>query len=263
MKKLTPEIVLDPTWLCQANYVDLEYYTYVILAAKKKYLENLTSGFSNFYEIVFHYLNLNTVIADKKLYDSHLKVTRSHKNLMMIVTQLTHGSDTVGKGIVRMAASVFGEVMHEYLKKQIMFLENLEFHFNNRLIHKEEFVYLVRRTCDSDQYEIFRLSMNAVEPLGYRIDLMTKVNLPDLKHNEFGERLLKTHPHMVDFLPHRNVMLITETGLISREESVSLAKDTILLNRVRSSVHGFDANVMIDYNRLLEKRQAIPFTLKV
>lgn len=263
MKKLTPEIVLDPMWLCQANYVDLEYYTYVILAAKKRYLENLNYSFSNFYEIVFHYLNLNTVIADKKIYDSHLRVTRSHKNLSVIVPQLTQGSDTVGKGIVRMAASIFGEVMRTYLTKQLIFLENLQFHFNNRLIHKEPFVYIIRRTGNSDQYEIFRLDMNLQEHLGYQINLTATVDLPDLKHNEFGQRLLVTHPHMVDFLPHRNVMLIAEAGLISRDESISLAKDTILLNRIRSSVHGFDANVMLDYNRLLEKRQAIPFTLKV
>lgn len=262
MKALKPELVLDPMWLCQANYVDLEYYTYVMLAAKKKYLENLDSGFSNFYEIVFHYLNLNTIIADKKVYDSHLRVTRSHKNLMVIVPQLTQGSDTVGKGIVKMAASIFGEVMHEYLKKQILFLENLHFHFNNRLIHKEGFVYLVRRV-DQITYEIFRLDMNVAEPLGYRIQLMATVDLPNLEDNQFSSQLLKAHPSMVDFLPHRNVMLVTETGRIDGIDSITLAKDTILLNRLMSQTHGFDANVMLDYNRLLEKRQAIPFTLKV
>ena len=106
MKPLNPKLVLDPMWLCQANFVDLEYYTYILLDAKQKYLTNLDSDFSNFYEIVFHYLNLNTVIADKKVYDSHLNVVRSHEKLMEIVTQLAQSDDSNGKSIVKVCSSI-------------------------------------------------------------------------------------------------------------------------------------------------------------
>ena len=55
MKSLNPKQILDPTWICQAYKVDLEYYTYLLLGAKQAYLKNLERGkFDNFYEIVFH-----------------------------------------------------------------------------------------------------------------------------------------------------------------------------------------------------------------
>ena len=262
MQILMPELVLDPMWLCQANYVDLEYYTYVLLDARKKYLSNLASGFGNFYEIVFHYLNLNTVIADKKMYDSHLNVNRSHKNLMVIVSQLSQKNDTVGKGIVKMVTSTLAEVMRKYLDKQINVLENLHFHFNNNSIHKEVMVYLVCKSKTVNEYRIFKMNMRSQTPLGYSISDAICVNLPNLKHSEFRERLMKENASFGDFVPGKNVMVVSGTDKINWQDGICLAKDTILLNRIVNPQHGFDANVMLDYNRLLEKKQAIPFKLK-
>ena len=84
MKSINPKQILDPTWICQAYKVDLEYYTYLLLGAKQAYLKNLELGkFDNFYEIVFHYLNINTIISDGKLYDSGLNVINTNINLLI------------------------------------------------------------------------------------------------------------------------------------------------------------------------------------
>lgn len=262
MKELKPELVLDPMWLCQANYVDLEYYTYVLLSARKKYLENLDKGFHNFYEIFFHYINLNTVIADKKLYDSHLEVTRSHKNLLMIVPQLSQRDETMGKEIVKMASSIFAEVMHKYLSKQLSVFDGLHFHFNNQFVHKQGEIYIVRRFVGNDNYEIMKLSISERLPLGNSLSDPIVVNLPDLKHSEFKQRLVEHHPQLSDFDPSRNVILVSGNSISPRDLVVCLIKDTILMNRVVNPKYGFDANVMLDCNRLLEKRQAIPFKIK-
>ena len=263
MKPLNPKLVLDPLWLCQANHVDLEYYTYIIMGARKNYLDNLENGFSNFYEIVFHYLNLNTVIADKKIYDSQLNVVRSHKNIVLIVSQLAQLDEAVGKSVVKMASTIFVEVMKAYLAKQVLELEKLHFHFNNSFIHKQGKVYIVCTSIDPDTYEVFKLNMRTKRKLGYSITHKATIFCPEIKQNEFREKLISEYPLLADFSPEKNVIVVSGTNSIELSEAISLTKDTILLNKIASPEHGFDANILLDYQRLIEKRKGIPYKFKV
>ena len=263
MKPLNPKIVLDPLWLCQANHVDLEYYTYIMMGAQKTYIDNLEEGFSNFYEIIFHYLNLNTVIADKKLYDSQLNAVRSHKNILLIVSQLAQLDDAVGKSVVKMASGVLIEVIKQYLAKQIIELEKLHFHFNNSFIHKQGKIYIVCNSIDPGKYEVFKLNMHSKRKLGYSITHKATVLCNDLKQNEFRNILIKENPLLSDFCPDKNVIVVSGTNSIGLSDAICLAKDTILLNRIANPEHGFDANMLLDYSRLLEKRKTIPYKFKV
>lgn len=262
MKHLNPKLVLDPMWLCQANFVDLEYYTYVLLDAKQKYLSNLDTDFSNFYEIVFHYLNLNTVIADKKVYDSHLNVVRSHEKLMDIVSQLAKPDDSNGKEIIRASSAILSSVMEAYLKKQIPVLEHIHFHLNNNQIHKQDVIYIVSRSSKLDRYDVYRLNLRSKRNLGYSITRQAALHLPGLKNSEFKARLLEVKPRLTDFDPDRNVIVVSGTDHVVLSDGICLAKDIILVNRIMKPVHGFDPNVLLDYNRMLEKKRAIPFKLK-
>lgn len=263
MKPLNPKLVLDPLWLCQANHVDLEYYTYIIMGARKTYLDNLENGFSNFYEIVFHYLNLNTVIADRKIYDSQLNAVRSHKNILLIVSQLTQLDEAIGKRVVKMASNLLVEVMQAYLSKQVLELEKLHFHFNNNFIHKQGKVYIVCTSIDPDTYEVFKLNLKTKRKLGYSITHKATLICPGIKQNEFKDKLLEQNPLLTDFSPEKNVIVVSGTNSIDLDEAISLTKDTILLNRVANPEHGFDANVLLDYQRMLDKRKAIPYKFKV
>jgi hypothetical protein len=262
MKTLNPRLVLDPMWLCQANFVDPEYYNYVLLDAKAKYLNNLETDFSNFYEITFHYLNLNTIIADKKVYDSHLNVVRAHQNLMDIVSQLAQLNDSNGKEIIRMASTLLAEVMQTYLVKQIPVLEHLNFHLNNTNVHKQEKIYIVCKSGKLDRYDVYKLNMKSSRSLGYSITKKAVLTLPGLKPNEFRERLLAEKPLLTDFDPDRNVVVVSGTDHVVLSDGICLTKDIILLNKIMNLSHGFDANVLLDYHRMLDKKKVIPFKLR-
>jgi|LakMenEpi03Aug12_release.lakeMendotaPanAssembly.Ray.scaffolds.fasta_scaffold00021_8 hypothetical protein len=263
MKPLNPKLVLDPMWLCQANFVDLEYYTYILMDAKQKYLNQLETDFSNFYEIAFHYLNINTIIADKKVYDSHLNAVRAHQNLMVIVSQLAQSNDSNGKEIVRMASAILSEVMTVYLRKQIPVLEHLNFHLTNTALHKQAVIYIVCKSEKLDRYEIFKLNTKSNRPLGYSISRKAVLHLPGLKNNEFKDRLLVEMPTLTDFQPDKNVIVVSGTDQVVISDGICLTKDIILLNKIMNLSHGFDANVLLDYERMLDKKKAIPFKLKV
>jgi hypothetical protein len=263
MKTLNPKLILDPMWLCQANFIDLEYYSYVLLDAKQKYLKSLSSGdFSHFYEIAFNYFNLNTALADKKIYDSGLKPITTDSKLSEIVSQLTQPGESTGKEIVKEALSILSSVLKEYLAAQLGVMESLHFYFNNRNLHLQDKLYIVYKPKKVDQYEIYQLSLTSQKKLGHSVKLIESVYLPDLDKAEFTERLSLEAPSIKDFDPKKNVIVISGETWTSPIEAVSLVKDTILLNRIIRPSHGFDVNVLRDIERLLETKKSIPFKLK-
>lgn len=264
MESLNPKQILDPTWICQAHKVDLEYYTYLLLGAQQAYLKNLENGrFDNFYEVAFHYFNLNTVIADSKMYGPDLKPVSHNQNLMTILSHLAQKEDSQGKAIVRKTSRILAETMLAYLEKQITGLEHVHFYFNNNWIHKKDLIYLVCKTEEPDKYEIIKLIMNHPDYLGCKIERIVTLRMPNLRENEFRSRLLELVSDLADFDPDKNVMVIGGGSMLDPSNRIHLAKDTVLLNRVMNQKHGFDANVLLDFHRLLEKQKSIPFKLKV
>lgn len=264
MKTLNPKQVLDPLWLCQANYVDLEYYSYVLLDAKQKYLKSLSSGdFSHFYEIAFNYFNLNTALADKKIYDSGLKPVTADTKLTEIVSQLTQPGESTGKAIIKEALEILASVLKEYLAAQLGAMESLHFYFNNRNLHLQEKLYIVYKPKRIDQYEIYQVSLTSKKKLGYSIEFIDSVYLPDLDKSDFSQRLAQENSKILDLDPKKNVIVVSGESWTVPLEAVSLVKDTILLNRIIKPSHGFDVNVLRDIERLLETKKSIPFKLTV
>lgn len=263
MKHINPKLVLDPAWICKAHKLDLEYYRYLLLGAQQAYLKNLEIGrFDNFYEIAFHYFNLNAVIADKKMYDSGLNLVQSNQNLTNLISQLAEKEESTGKEIIKTTSGILADTMKLYLAKQVIGLEKIHFYFNNSWIHEEPRVYFVFKTVEADEYEVVKLNLRSSRNLGYSISTVTTICLPDLKESQFRDRLLEQKPIFRDFNPDKNVMVIGNGISLDPFNRICLAKDTVMLNRVMNQRHGFDANVMLDFQRLLEKQKAIPFKLK-
>lgn len=263
MKHINPKLVLDPGWICKAHKLDLEYYRYLLMGAQQTYLKNLEMGrFDNFYEIAFHYFNLNAIIADKKMYDSSLKLIQVDSNLACLISQLAEKDESIGKEIVKTTSSILADTMKSYLAKQVTSLEKIHFYFNNSWIHEEPRVYFVFKTVEVDEYEVVKLNLRSSRNLGYSISSVTKLVLPDLKESQFKDRLLEHKPILKDFNPEKNVMVIGNGVSLDPMNRICLAKDTVMLNRLMNQRHGFDANVMLDFQRLLDRQKIIPFKLK-
>ena len=263
MKHLNPKLVLDPAWICKAHKLDLEYYHYLLLGAQQTYLKNLEAGsFANFYEIAFHYFNLNTVIADRKLYDSGLNQVEPNENLAGIISQLAEKNDSLGKEIIKVTSSILLETMTKYLNAQIIELEKIHFYFNNAWIHEEPRVYFVFKTFELNEYEVIKLNLRSSRNLGHSVSRVATLTIPDLKESRFREHLLTHKPIFKDFSPDKNVLVIGNGIHLDQENRITLAKDTVLLNRLMNHRHGFDANVMLDLLRQIEKQKAVPLKLR-
>jgi len=190
-------------------------------------------------------------------------MSRTNINLLSVISQLSQKTDSLGKEIIKETSLILAETMTEYLDKQILSLEKIHFYFNNSWIHNQDRVYLVCKTLEPDHYEIIKLNLKSTSNLGYSVSVMKTIKLPNLKENKFKDRLLKEMPLLKDFDPDKNVMVIGGGLNIDPINRIYLAKDTILLNRIMNQLHGFDANALLDFHRLLEKQKSIPFKLKV
>lgn len=258
-----PKPVLDPLWMCQANFVDLEYYTYVLLDAKQKYLRSLEEGNkSHFYEVAFNYFNLNTVLADKKLYDSSLNTVNSDSKFIEIIQQLSQLGESTGKQLIKTAHSILAYVLQSYVDCQLTAMENLHFYFNNRNLHLLNDVYIVYKLTSSTKYDIYHLSLKSKKRLGYSMSHISSIEIPNLEEVDFKSEVCKLNPSLNKIDPLFNVIVVTGGNSSDSIESVSLVKDVILLNRIVKTGTGFDLNVLRDIERLLETKKSIPFKLK-
>jgi hypothetical protein len=59
------------------------------------------------------------------------------------------------------------------------------------------------------------------------------------------------------------VIVCTYDDLVHEHDAIFLTKDLIILNRLVNNRGSFDSNAILDAYRLLEKKKAIPFKLKV
>jgi hypothetical protein len=263
MKHINPKLVLDPAWICKAYKLDLEYYNYLLLGAQQTYLKNLNLGrFDNFYEVAFHYFNLNAVIADRKLYDAGLKQVESNTNLADLISQLAEKDTSLGKEIIKVTSNILLETMKVYLESQIKELEKIHFYFNNAWIHREPRIYMVFKTFEKDEYEVVKLNLTSSRNLGCSVSIVTKLVIPDLKEREFRNHLLLENPILKDFNPDKNVMVIGNGVSLDPINRINLAKDSVLLNRIMNHHHGFDGNVMLDLARQIEKHKSVLVKLR-
>ena len=250
--------MLNPTWICQAKYFDLEYYSYILLDANKQYLLNLDNSLANFYEIIFHYLNLNTLITDKKIYDAQLKEIIDDPHLLRMIFEISSNSSSISSEILSFATSIFSNLILKYLDVQIKLLEQLTFEIPNKRVHLLKTIYIVHRTFNI--VSVYQLNTKSKKQLGYSLTLLTSIGLNSV--DESYDSIL-SDLNIPELNYSENTIFVNNILSDSNINDIFIIKDIILLNRLSKNKTDFNSNILFDYQRLLEKRKIIPFKLRV
>jgi hypothetical protein len=255
--------VLDPLWLANSKYVDLEYYTYIMFGAKQKYLADLNSGsFSRFHEILFHYLNLNTVIVDKGVYDSSYNFKRDDRHVMEIIASLTRSREEYGGEILRMASAVLAETLTEYLDIMLDKMAYTRLYFNSAKLHKLDSIYVATTQNKAKLNHIWKISKEKTIPFMIGCDHLLEINEFSCEDGEFSELLGQVKPEITDFSAKKNVMVISSVKRIKDEKLFELALATIVANKLLNHSSGFNSNILLDIKSTLERGQVIPYKLR-
>lgn len=110
--------VLDPMWIAKKDYIDAEYFGYVLKAAEKKYMEALLDGnHEYFYEVLFNYINLNNLVLDGNMFDFKMRPSWKNSRIIAISKELSvfYEKDNQSGEIVRNANSVLKNLCISYL----------------------------------------------------------------------------------------------------------------------------------------------------
>jgi hypothetical protein len=264
---LSEKHILDPLWITKGSSgLDPEYYKYVLLAANQKYRNNLNEGdLSNFYEILFHSLNLNNLIVEGSLFNFNMTPVWNNERLIIIrdhlrkVYQLPEDVLEIFKN----ANYLLNTLMLDYLFEILDVTELVKSFFVNPQIHREKEVFMVINAEGERLYDIWKIRMDKRYKFGYKISHIQDVELSEIKENALHEAIMKEgNPELNNMDANTNVLFsITNDGEENEDVAIATAM-SILFSRGISKDLKFEPSILSELYELLAQERVLPFTMK-
>ena len=256
--------ILDPLWITKGNYIDPEYFNYVLLAARQKYMVDLEEGnLDCFYEIFFHSLNLNNLAVDGSLFDFKLHPIWKNERIQQIGKDLKQIYEKKGEvvEIFRNANYVFLNLLLDYMDIQLDVLDNVEFFFMNERLHEQEEIFIVINQNGSKKYSVWNIREDRKKDFGYSFKKIKTITIPEIKENALREELDKLQDDDLNRMKEtKNVCFAVLDGP-PEKMAANVIKDTILLNKGIAKGIPFEPTIINELQGLFIVERLMPFTL--
>lgn len=262
MKK--SEYILDPLWITKGGYLDPEYFTYILLAANKKYKEQIDEGdISRFQEVLFHSLNLNNLAVDGYLFDFKLKPVFDDPRLKLIKNQLKEiyniPSETVE--IFKNANYVFSNLILDYMDIQLDIMEDVKIFLTNPGLHKQKEIFIVTNYEGSLTYSVWRLKEDRRKDFNYSFARAGEVTLRKVKENALKEAVDALGiPELSNMTPNVNVCFAIMQKESEEARVANVMKDIVILNKGLLKNLAFEVNIIGEMHKLIFNEKIMPFT---
>jgi hypothetical protein len=256
--------ILDPLWLTKGSYLDPEYFSYILLAASKKYREDIETGdLEYFYELFFHSLNLNTLAVEGQLRDFKMhplwnneRISKISKDLKQIFIKKTEVVE-----IFRNANYTFLNLMLDYMDQQLDVLDQIDFFYLNQNIHQEETIFLVTTGINAKKYTIWKIEEDEKGDFRFNLKKIKTLNLLELSEGALREELDKLQdPRLDKMIENTNVCFAISEGPSEKKMAIVL-KDIILLNKGLARGLNFEPLIINEMMELFLAEKLMPFTL--
>jgi hypothetical protein len=256
--------ILDPLWITQGSYLDPEYFSYVLMAAAKRFKEDLESGdLEHFYEVLFHSLNLNNLAVDGNLFDFKMKPYLNTERINKIKDDLAkiYEEKTEVVEIFKNANYVFLNLLLEYMDEQIEILSEINILTKNTAIHNQSEVFIIAKGLDGTDYPIWKLKFNKRLNFGYSLKKVATVQIEELRPNVLREALDNLDiPELKTINENKNVCFIILND-IEEKLGVNVVKDCLLINRFVARDNDFHGLLILELQELIVAEKLVPFTL--
>lgn len=261
--------VLDPLWITKGiSEFDSEYYKYIILSANKQWRDNLNEGdYSDFYEIMFHSLNLNNLAIEGSMFDFKMnpiwddpkfkEIRRHLRNLYKlpdeVITIFKNTNFTLTRLII------------DYLTQMLDSVGLIKIYFTNPMIHNEKDIYMILNDLNNPgQYNIWKLKFDRRLKFGYSIDHIETLEIDDLDSDNAIELSLDQaqSPEVDKMDPDHNVMVISYDQDQLQSDMVHTISYAILFSKGIVRSENFQPAVLEELLDLLSTENVMPFTIK-
>lgn len=265
---LKPKSILDPMWITKKDYIDSEYFNYVLLAAEQKYSQALKEGNNEyFYEILFHYLNLNNLVLDGNMFDFKMNSSWRNDRIIEISNELSlfYKKDNESGETVKRANEIFRNLCIDYLEKQcdIFNIKNFNIYYVNSEIHLLNTIYVLVNVNETQVYQIWKLKMDRRFSKGYKFSKVETLDIENIEETPIKNVIEEiNNPDLNKLDPDLNLLFCIckepELNLDSISDSI---KNTILLNKLMANESRFDPNLLENALDILIDENILPFKL--
>lgn len=266
-RKQKMKMILKPNWIIhEKNMDDYEYQSYVLMDAEKKFFNKINNKkLDNFSEIIFHFLNMNTMLSKLKLHDQNLREYKSEK-IIEFVDDFTRShkskkTKTPCFSIATHAKNVFMSVLEDYMDLALAKLGNIKFVMKNKHIKQEDVIYVILHATSCDIYDLWKIDLTK-ESFG-TIQRIDSFEWKDGVKEGFKEFIVEYNGDPKnDTISEDNTMIVTMGMADDHKNLVTLAKDIIILNRLFVPYDiEFNENVIWDIKDTTEDQNIFPYTL--
>jgi hypothetical protein len=259
------KFILDPLWITKSNFLDSEYFSYILLAASLKYKQELEEDkFDRFDEVLFHILNLNNLAVNGALFTPKFKEVFDDPRVKQIREDLKKlyniSEDTAD--IFKNANFVFLSILLDHMLIQIDILRKLKIFYMNQSIHSEKEIFIVVNKEGSSKYKVWKLEFDSKFDLGYSFTKTAIVDLPEVEENALLKEIEKLdNPKLNKISGKKNIFFAV---ILEKEDETKVAKtlkNTIVLNRGIAKDYKFAPLIIDDLCQHIWLEKMIPFTL--
>lgn len=262
------DYILDPLWITKGSgELDREYLSYILLAADKRWRNQLSNNdASNFYEILFHMLNLNNLAIDGRLIDANMKPVFDNDKLDQIRESLQVIYSEPGEvvNIFKYTNTMFIGVMLDHLEVILDSYEDSKLYYSNRSLHRQNEIFIIVNTNNDNVYDIWNLKFDkrlrhnwSVTNLkSFKLDEIDEINSIDRIVNECNDPLFKKYDS------NTNVILVLNSERDSHKKVAEAVVFTLLFDRmILKHETDFHPNILFQLRDLLKNERILPFTL--
>jgi hypothetical protein len=262
---MAKSFILDPLWITKGNFLDSEYFTYILLDASMKYKKEIEKGkIGRFNEVLFHSLNLNNLAVNGTLFTSKFKTVWNDPKIAQIREDLKKlyslPQDT--SEIFKNANFVFLNILLEYTTIHLDTLDAVKLFYINSKIHLEKDIFIVTNKFGSINYNVWKLTLDRKKDFGFTFSKVSSVKVTEFKENVLKEELEKLEdPKLETMSGKKNVFFTIIEEKCDESVVANTVKDLILLNRGLAGDHALETNLIEQLHSLIWAEKIMPFTL--
>lgn len=259
------QFILDPLWITKGNFLDSEYFTYILLDASLKYKKEIEEGkIDRFNEVLFHSLNLNNLAVGSKIFTPKFKSVLNNDKITQIREDLKKlyavPSDTIE--IFKNANFVFLNILLEHTNIHLNILDEIRLFYMNPKIHNEKEIFIVTNQPGNSNYRIWKLKEDGKKDLGFAFNQVRSIKVKEIKENILKEELEKIEdPKLRNMSGKKNVVFAIIDADESDERVANTVKDLVLLNKGLAKDQRFEPTLIEQLHALMTIEKIIPFTL--
>ena len=267
---INAEMIANSDWLIRntrLTVLDAEYQSLIIGAIRQKFDAAIDAGDVKYlYEIIFHYLNTNTLFSEKKIYDEYFNEIKNSESLKILTKNLHDDASGPASRIIGEARDMYTEVLKKYLCLAIEEMKDIDvYYFDAKNIHFYNLsVYAMFNVRPHNVYEIWYVSYHMDKRLGSAMTKLADFTLEEGESDPVTQFITKYNRENSAF-PIKSTNFVGVSALTPKDsmKTISLVKDIVFLNKLFYDQYQFNADVLKDMQQLLHEKNALPFKLHI